>query len=66
MFRHAIRAGGSAALLFCVTSRLWAQVVDYPAEYYRGTISAVPGVQGRLIVADTALFFTHLNGKPMW
>lgn len=56
----------ATALLLVTTTSAKAQVVDYAAEYYRGTIAASTGAQGRLIVADSGLFFTHLNGKPMW
>lgn len=43
-----------------------AQVVDYPAQYFRGRGGVSEPIDGRLIVADTALFFTQRNGRPIF
>jgi hypothetical protein len=43
-----------------------AQQADYPAELVSGSRQGVQeGTTGRLVLADTALFFTQRNGQPI-
>jgi hypothetical protein len=62
-----VRALVSVATLVVLTAgSAGAQVVDYPAQYFRGRAGAAEPIEGRLIVADTALFFTQKNGRPIF